>query len=984
MKKEIGKKIIIIMVGLIFVSTQFIYPLTTSAEIKLNWENPNQGKSPYKFKLSDYLNSQMAMQVVGCTGIVNKVSGTLANLMSGDVSDLKWIWEGKKEKIREKACVSSRIAMMTALSVFPNTDPETVAQKAAEFCHTQKVSIKELEKGMKDELKVAKGNQFREECLNGIAYTLARNQLATMTKQTMNWVTSGFNGDPMYARNINNFLSSVEDEITYQVLNNIKNTDGSYNTRDYPYGKDFERSYVKSRQSAQNFAESSKQDLTNYLTGGATIEEFAGDFSKGGWAGWLALTQHENNNPLGYTKNVAQEIANKQAKEIENVKEELNRNDGFLDQKKCVAFGATKKSAQKNSDQQQAETYLARAKEASTNGLMKTTNICKEKGDESLDCIKSKSETDKLIQKYNEYLKGAQKNYDTTTAGDADCTEWETVTPGSLIKDKVSTYLNSPERQLEIADNINEVLSVLFAELINKLRLDGLSSLNSETFNNNSGGIGSNSWTTPLRYTDVAGNKYTGSGLDENRAFDLTKDLGNIYNRADVKQLGTWDAKTNTTYSMDGKKGLPLIQGRGEMNTYYEVAVAGDTKLFEDGDSGWEIGDRAFFDGKNWQNWKKGTNSPITKRGIIQIQQDYIVVAKELLKVMPAVMPALGELDYCIPGPNPNWQINSSITSEIFTEFVEGLEVDVQDRANIVSPTEKKESSLFKNYQEIFESPEWPKSWTYWSMILNTDVVNFMDALAQSLYQGSENWVQGLSTESDAHREVGELKQGIFDSLAVFNKEYPIVMNKIYGTIQQEYKTHEDRIIDTKKDKNESYIPMSKDGLTMTKKMISYDEEIKKSNADLKETINETDSVINKLELIKGQVGQIIKAAQDRRDKTITEALNKDYGRNYGTDFKAYKKDYAVCLDEENIDYLEYTQIKLNESDRCGDKIDNDFDGLIDEQDKDCTSEQERERARTSGGNGGTGNTGTTGNSGSPYENYSQSIKDYSQEANAY
>src|SRR5680860_1415950 len=82
MKKLSRLKIITFIILIVF-SIQFFSPLQINAE-SLNWDNPNSGRNPYKFKLSDYLNSNTMMAVVGCTGVVDKISGTLADLMSGD------------------------------------------------------------------------------------------------------------------------------------------------------------------------------------------------------------------------------------------------------------------------------------------------------------------------------------------------------------------------------------------------------------------------------------------------------------------------------------------------------------------------------------------------------------------------------------------------------------------------------------------------------------------------------------------------------------------------------------------------------------------------------------------------------------------------------------------------------------------------------------------------------------------------------------
>ncbi len=980
MKKQIGKKIIIIMT-LIFISAQFIYPSILHAEVKLNWDNPNQGNNPYKFKLSDYLNSQMVMQVIGCTGIVNKISSSLAGLMSGDTSAIKDLWQSKKSQALDKICLKMAMSAMGGVASLPYVSLEQIPKTVAEYCAQTKTSNKELEKAAKKDVAIEKGNTFREECLNGIAYTLARNQLTSMTKQTMNWVATGFEGDPMYVQNINNFISSIEEEIIYQELNSIKNLDGSYNIQDYPYGRDFERSLIRSHQSSQDFASSSKQDLTNYLTDGATIDDFADDFSKGGWAGWLGLTQHPQNNPLGYTYLASQNIADKKAKETENLKAEKAENNGVLSQKTCVVKAITKKEGQIEID----KTKAMKAVNTAQNKFNKAQNEYDNAGGNGNDRVDLQAAAAKLVIAREE-LQEALSNQTELNATIEDlknkdeCAEWKVVTPGSLIKDKVSYYLNSPERQLEMADDINQVLNVLFAQLIDKLRLDGLSSLSSQTFTNGSGGIGSNSWTTPINYTDVEGNKYAGSGLDESRPFDLTKDLGNIYNRSDVRELGDWNANTNVTIPKDGSRSGPLLVGIGITNTYYTVTVAGDTKLFLDGYDAWAVGDRAFFDGENWQNWKKDENSPIAKKGIIQIQKDYVTLAKELLKVMPAVMPALGELDYCIPGPNPNWQINSGKNVDYFTDFIDGLESkyedidDKEDRIDIKSPEEKKESTLYKNYRGMFTNESasgWAPGWDIWDQVLNTDILLYMKKLADAKHD-DDRW-RGTFLVQEAREEVEEMKQSILDSLEVFNSEYPKAIDKIYSSMQQEFIQNERLFV---QEKNPAWIPMAKEGLTLTKKMISYDEEIIQANEDLKDMIAETDSIVNKLEVIRYDVSKIIKAAQDRRDGAITEALNKDpYNKGYKS-ITEYKSEYKECLAEENIDSVNF-EIDIDESNRCGDKVDNDFDGLIDEFDPDCIEQRNASSNNTPG-------YGVGGGGGAYYETLNPSANNYSQEANAY
>ncbi len=105
----------------------------------------------------------------------------------------------------------------------------------------------------------------------------------------MNWINSGFGGDPMYVTDVNSFMNGLSDSILQKEANLFKNpaTNG-----DYPYGRSFAQGAITGSQVVKNFQDSMKQDLTSYLTPGSTPQSFATDFSQGGWDGWLALTQH--------------------------------------------------------------------------------------------------------------------------------------------------------------------------------------------------------------------------------------------------------------------------------------------------------------------------------------------------------------------------------------------------------------------------------------------------------------------------------------------------------------------------------------------------------------------------------------------------------------------------------------------------------------------------------------------------------------------
>jgi hypothetical protein len=433
-------------------------------------------------------------------------------------------------------------------------------------------------------------NNFKIDCIDGIAIQLAKNELTAMTRDTMNWITTGFGGSPYYPRDTDAFLNSLTNYYVQQESNyfeTIPNADAGK----YPWGKDYAVAQVHGLQSVQNYYNALTSDVGNYLYQNYTIQNFSTNFTDGGWNGWLAMTQHPQNNPLGFTMTASQNLANTQSNAINSTQQQLQRNGGIFDQRKCVAWSTA----------------------GSTPTGPTTVNI-----------------------------------NPSGTAGPT-CTQYETVSPGSVILSKIDTYVNSPELQLTLVKTMNDALNALFASLIGRFEDQGLSGLGSTTtpVDLSSQGVGSNDlFDSDGNVIPLGGGENSGSNPDG--SFDITKDLGNTY--IQPVNEGSWDASADSPQ---------LMPGVGTIGQYYTVSVAGSTDLSGNGDY-WNVGDKVLFDGTSWVN-----GIPpyiISKKGILQKQQDYVDTTNQYLSVVANVLPALGQLDYCIPGPNPNWQ-NGALTA---------------------------------------------------------------------------------------------------------------------------------------------------------------------------------------------------------------------------------------------------------------------------------------------------------------------------------
>jgi hypothetical protein len=406
------KKIILATIILSMLFTQVILPSSATAAV-LNYDHP-QGNIQYTLKASDIVNPSLFMSVIGCTGIVNKIAGAITNLLA-DLIMTKAAKVARDQALEssKRAAVTSAVAASTLAAGTGN--PAIAEGTISNYPQFAPTPVEDDQKQIDDKM---------TNCLNGIAIQLARNQLTAMTKATMNWITSGFNGDPFFVGEVNSFMDNLTDDIIIRETDMLKGPDS---LQYYPYGRTFSQNVTSMMHRAVHTANLYAQNLTDNLILGSgddsqdSINRFATDFSQGGgdswsggWGGWLALTQHPYNNPLGFTALESQKISDEQALATANAQNELNQNGGYLSQRKCI-----------------------------------------------------------------EYDKNSMTHK---------CLTYEIVTPGSSIRDKVAKYINSPETQLELVQTMNDALNALFTALLSKFEDQGLSSLGTTRVDFTSGG----------------------------------------------------------------------------------------------------------------------------------------------------------------------------------------------------------------------------------------------------------------------------------------------------------------------------------------------------------------------------------------------------------------------------------------------------------------------------------------------------------------
>ncbi|MCX6754577.1 MAG: hypothetical protein NTU81_01980 [Candidatus Nomurabacteria bacterium] len=976
---------IFFIISIVISFSQFSFPYVASAtgDGGLNWDNPNSGDNPYQVNSENILNTDTLMGVVGCTGIVDKVSTQMTDFIKNQANKLLDDFMGSETVAgaQSTVCQAGKDVLTNVAGWIPYvSDAAAPLVDSIDCTRVGKTINKSLETKIDNSISIDEANKKREDCFNGLATRLAQNQLASMTHQTVNWVNHGLNGNPMYVQSVTKFTNGIEKNVYDQGVQRFSN--GAF-----PYGKDFSRSIVTGynagalKYGAANFLDSLTSDLAAFITDKNSYVDtgtpetalqrsqrannnFANDFSSGGWDGYMALTQKESNNPLGFNMLASQKLADRIAQQTSETKDEVAQNNGFLSQKTCAEWqiydGPGKPKIKSDIGPAEAPSFA--------NNYASSLN-------EQYVFSPNKS--------------SANPNYDV-------CTKWNVVTPGSIIKDKLSSYINSPDRQLEVAKTINDSLSSLFSNLLDKFKSNGLASLsdNTYTYNNENIGVGGYGSNTSNDYLgDNTGANNSGYSGYTNSQFDLTRDLGNTYIHTPTISLGNWNAYTNepnlyinlAPYDEANQRYYPS-------NYYYNVTTDGNTKLFNNGYTGWEKGDRAFWNGKEWQNWKcggtikgvcKNQTSPIDKRGVIQIQKDYIVATKEILQILPSVMPKLGELEYCIPGPNPSFKANTGQTASYFIKYAQSIEGHLFDNSGGLTfsywTADKEGKESWENYfNSIFpinpdKSPTENiairaenKNSALWKSILTslpmTEVANHY-AIAYGDNDGSRE-INAMNVVTNS------VKTRVPKLITMAYEKYAKAFKDTYETMQHEF--NESEKISTLI-KNTAYVPMVEEGYNMTKNIVRKNEDVNTKKTNYANDASTASLNTSKLNGIKKEVSIIIKAAQDRRDAQLLSQLNNlnqlainacvatrkecendtnnaqcliDYKNciknatsagNILT-FAQYKTKYEECFAEEDILYYDPSDIIGSHEDglRCTDGLDNDMDGLVDSQDPDC------------------------------------------------
>ena len=304
----------------------------------------------------------------------------------------------------------------------------------------------------------------RDNCTKAIGRYIGKQMMDKITQDTINWINTGFKGEPLYVKDPGSMFKSIADKEVSDFASSI-----AFDKTKFPFGREAALALINSYR--RTFQQNAAYSLNQYVSTG-NANDFYTDFKTGGWGAWNAMVLFPQNNPIGFGLMAREQMSTQITipdgnNAIANVQRELQQGNGFLSVKKCIASKAgpgyeyvEDTTFDDTGWQQVADSNFADANDP---------NLTNEQKQAALD----------LANTNLQHI----------------CAKWSTVTPGNAVASQLTDALGTPLKSIGLADDLNKSLSAIFDALINELSQKGLAELTKLTdpqVVTGFGGVGSN------------------------------------------------------------------------------------------------------------------------------------------------------------------------------------------------------------------------------------------------------------------------------------------------------------------------------------------------------------------------------------------------------------------------------------------------------------------------------------------------------------
>ncbi len=278
-------------------------------------------------------------------------------------------------------------------------------------------------------------DSLKEYVLDPLVTLAAKTIIHEFTSSVIEWINNGFEGSPTFVTNPGGFLLDAADQMTGEFL--AKNggpltdlcSNFSIDIRIALAFKFHQKSREKYKCTLGLIIKNSQKAIDGASINGRSIKGFVdGDFSQGGWPAFVSMTTETSNNVYGSYLEADSELSLRVASAQEKKTNEVTTGKGFVSWR-------DPKCKQKNKED--------------------NAKIQKE--------YEARQNTDDYAAEYAGENKELKSNDNCPIK-----------TPGSVIQESLQNNLNGPLRELELADEIDEIFGAAASQLIKMALQKGL------------------------------------------------------------------------------------------------------------------------------------------------------------------------------------------------------------------------------------------------------------------------------------------------------------------------------------------------------------------------------------------------------------------------------------------------------------------------------------------------------------------------------
>jgi len=173
--------------------------------------------------------------------------------------------------------------------------------------------------------------------LDGLLNMAMKKLIEQLSDSLVQWINDGFDGGPAFATDPADFFLGVADQIAGTFIEDI-----GLSALCSPFRAQIEGALQISFNSSRVLRERYIGSCTISGIVGNFDDFLSGDFSQGGWQGWITMTQNQDSNPYGAMITAQSTLAARIASATGVAREELSWSKGFLSSQECTGTGSEK------------------------------------------------------------------------------------------------------------------------------------------------------------------------------------------------------------------------------------------------------------------------------------------------------------------------------------------------------------------------------------------------------------------------------------------------------------------------------------------------------------------------------------------------------------------------------------------------------------------------------------------------------------------